>query len=65
MRIDERGCEHEAGRVDDAMLVRVDLLRDRGDDAVVDAHVERRVDPLGRVDDACAAEHDVLAVAFS
>ena len=61
MRIDEGGCEHEARRVDDAMLVVLDLLCDRGDDAVVDTHVERRVDSLGGIDDARAAQHDVLA----
>ena len=65
MGIDERGCEHESRRVDDPMVAGVDLLCNRGDDAVVDAHIERRVDSLGRVDDACAAQHDVLAWAFS
>ena len=65
VRVDERGCEHEPGRVDDAMLVVLDLFCDRGDDAVVDAHVEHRVDSLGGIDDARAAQHDVLARPFS
>ncbi len=62
MRIDEPRREHESRRVDDAVLVRVDLLGDRGDDAVVDAHVERPVDSLRRIDDARTAEHEILAV---
>ena len=61
VRVDERRCEHEARRVHDAVLVRVDALRHRGDDAVVDAHVERRVDPLPRVEHARAAKDDVCA----
>ena len=40
------------------MLVRVDLLGDRGDRPAVDPDVEPRVDPLGGVDDAGAADDD-------
>ena len=48
--------------VDDAVLVRVDLSRAiAAIDAVVDAHVERRVDALRRIDDARAADDDVRA----
>jgi len=60
VRIDERGGEYETGRVDDAMVVRVDLQRDRCDGAVVDAHVEHRVHAFDRVDDARTAHDDVL-----
>ena len=48
VRVDERRREDEPRRVDHAVLVRVDLLRDVDDRAVVDAHVEGRVDALGR-----------------
>jgi hypothetical protein len=59
--VDERGCEQEPGALDDAVAVRVDAARDLRDDAVVDAHVEQVVDPLHRVDDARAADDEVLA----
>ena len=62
MRVDEGRSEHEAVRVDDTVLVRVDLLRDGSDHAVVDPNVERCVDSLDGVEDARAAEDDVRAL---
>ena len=59
MRIDEGGCEHETGRIDHPMLIRVDLLADRGDDAVIDAYVEPRIDPSRRIEHAGATEDHV------
>ena len=63
MRVDEGGCEHEPGPVDDALPAGVDLRRDLDDRAALDADVERRVDPLGRVEHARAADDEVGAVA--
>src|SRR5207247_8966991 len=57
--IDERGREHEPGRVDDPMLVRVEPLAERCDHAVIDTHVETRIDALDRIDDAGTPEDDV------
>ena len=61
MRIDERGRQHEAVGVDDAMRVRVEAGAECGDDAVVDPDVELLVDPFGRVEHACVADDDVVA----
>ena len=59
MRVDERGREHEPRRVDDAMLVRVEPLADRGHHSVVDAHVDERIDPLHRIEHARAAHDEI------
>jgi hypothetical protein len=59
MRVDEGGRKEESPCFDDAMLVRIDLLPDLGDDAVVDPHVERRIDALDRIDDSSPANDDV------
>ena len=61
MRVDEGGREDEPVRLDDAVLVRVDLLGDLGDRAVVDAHLEPRVDPLDGIEHARAADDEVRA----
>ena len=60
VRVDERRREHETGRIDDPMAVRVEVGADLRDHAVVDADVERRVDSLRRIEDARAADHDVV-----
>ncbi len=59
MRVDEGRREHEPVRLDDAVLVRVDLLRDLGDRAAVDPHLEPRVDPLGGIEHAGAADDEI------
>ena len=59
--IDERRCQDQTARVDHPVLVRVQLLAELGDDAVVDPHVDRRVEPFGRVEQTGAADDDVLA----
>ena len=65
MRIDERRSEHEAGRVDDAVPVRVDLF---ARSAVITPLSMRtssdRVDSLHRIEHARAAEDDVVALAL-
>ena len=58
--VDERGREHEAGRVDDAMAVRLDVGSELGDDAVVHAHVEHGVHPPRGIDDARAANDEIV-----
>ncbi len=65
MRIDEGGCKHETGCVHDAVLVRVDSLRDLGDHAVVDPHVEHCIDPFGRIEHSRAAKDDVRLLLFA
>ncbi len=65
VRVDERRHERQAGCVDHAMSIRVEVLAELclanlRDDAVVDAHVERRVDPLDGVEHARTAHHDVF-----
>jgi hypothetical protein len=60
VRVDERRCDDEPAAFDDSMRVRVELGAERGDHAVVDAEVERLVDPFDRVEHACAAHDDVL-----
>ena len=46
VRVDERRRERQPGRLDHAVLVRVEAGADLRDHAVVDPHVERRVDPF-------------------
>ena len=60
VRIDERGREHEAGCVDDAMAVRLDVRSELRDHAVVHAHVEHGVHAAGGIDDARAADDEVV-----
>src|SRR5581483_3951634 len=60
VRVDERGCEHEPGPVDDAVAVRAEPLAELRDGAAVDADVEHGVDPLDRVEDARAADDEVV-----
>ena len=60
VRVDERRCEREARRLDHAMLVRVEALAELCDHAVVDAHIDRRVDPFDRVEHTRATHDDVL-----
>ena len=60
MGVDERGREHEAGRVDDTMAVRLDIGSELGDDAAVHAHVEHGVNPAGGVDDTRAANDEIV-----
>ena len=63
MRVDEGRREHEPGAVDDAVAVGVEALADRGDRAGVDPDVEDGVDALGRVEDARAADDQVVGAA--
>ena len=60
MRVDERRREHETASVDDAVAVRVDSA-DCGDRAAVDPNVDEPVDPFRRIEDARAADHEVVA----
>ena len=60
VRVDERGCEHEAGAVDDAVAVRVDVGSELRDRAAVDPDVEHGVDVLARVEHSCAADDEVV-----
>ncbi len=59
MRVDEGRREHEPIRLDHAMPVGVDLLSNLDDRPAVDPHLEPRVDPLGRIEHARAADHEV------
>ena len=59
----KRRREHEPGAVDDAVAVGVEALADRRDRAAVDADVEDRVDAFGRVEDAGAADDEVVGSA--
>ena len=54
------GASTSPAAVDDAVTVRVEVGADLRDHAVVDADVERRVDSLRRVEDARAADDDVV-----
>ncbi len=63
MRVDEGGREHEALARDHAVAVGVEPDPDRGDHSSVDADIEERVDPLGRVEDARAAYDEVVCPA--
>ena len=60
VRIDKRGCEQKAFPLDDPMRVRVEVCAESGDDAVVDAHVERGIEIGDRVENARAAYEEVL-----
>src|SRR5262249_44363116 len=60
VRVDERGREDEALRLDDTVRVRLEVGPERRDDAVVDAEVRDGVHSLRRVDDPRAADDDVL-----
>ena len=61
VRVDEGRREHEPVRLDDAVPVRVHLLRDLGDRPAVDPHLEPRVDPLGGIEHAGAADDEIRA----
>ena len=58
--IDEGRHEHQARRLDDAVSVGVEVDADLRDHAAIDAHVERRVDALDRIEDARPADDDVV-----
>ena len=60
VRVDERRREDEPVRVDHPVLVRVDADPNLRHDAVVDPHVHHAVDPRHRIEDARAADDDVL-----
>ena len=60
VRIDESRCKHVARTIDHAMLVRVEVEADLRDHSAVDPHVENRVDPLNRVEDASTTDDDVV-----
>jgi hypothetical protein len=59
VRVDEGRSEHEPVRLDDAVPVRIHLLRDLCNRPAVDPHLELRVDPLGGVEHARAADHEI------
>ena len=61
VRVDERGREHEPVGFDDAVRVRLEVGSERGDGTIVDADVCDGVDALGGIDDAGAANDQVLA----
>ncbi len=61
VRVDEGRREHEPVGLDDAVPVGVHRLRDLGDRAAVDPHVEPRVDPFGGIEHARAADHEIGA----
>ena len=63
VRIDERRDEQTPVALDDEVCVRIELLSDLRDHAVVDANVENRVDSLAGIDDPCAADDDVVVAA--
>ena len=65
MRVDERRREHEPGRLDHAVSVRVEVGAELRDRAAVDADVEHRVDAGGGVEDARAADDEVVAAGTS
>jgi hypothetical protein len=60
VRIDERGREHEALAVDDAVPVRVDARPEPCDRPRVDADVEDSVEALAGVEDARTADEEAL-----
>ena len=60
MRVDERRRQQQTLGLDDAMCIRPEIRAERGDDPVVDAHVERRIDSPTRVEHARATDDDVL-----
>ena len=65
VRVDERRREHEARAVDDAVAVDVEAGADRGDRAAVDADVDDLVDAFGRIEDAGAADDEVVGAVAS
>ena len=65
MRIDERRREHEACAVDDPVAVDVQAGTDRRDRAAVDADVDDLVDAFGRIEDAGAANDEVVGAVTS
>jgi len=65
VRVDERRCERQTGRLDHAVTIRIEVLAEPCfvnpcNHAVVDAHVEDRVDPFDGIEHARAAHDDVL-----
>ena len=58
MRVDEGGRKHEARPVDDAVRVPLERRADRGDDTVVDAHVDGCVDTFDWIEDARARDDE-------
>ena len=60
VRVDERRRKQEAVAVDHAMLVRLEVRPELRDDTPVDADVQDRINPFGRVDHARAADDQVL-----
>jgi hypothetical protein len=60
VRVDERGCEHEARRVHHAMSVRFEVGSQLPDDPVVDPNVEDGIDPADGIHDARAADHEIV-----
>ena len=65
MRVDERRREHEPGPSTTRWPFASSVGADLRDHAAVDADVEHRVDPLRRVEDARAADHDVVCACAS
>src|SRR5262249_60934256 len=65
VRVDDRRGEPEALAVDHAMLVRREVRAELRDDARVDPDIQKRVDPLGRVDYARAADDEILVACLS
>ena len=63
VRVDERRRENRPVRLDDSVLVRVQPLAELGNHAVVDPHIERRIDTLGRIEQSRTADDDVLGAA--
>ena len=60
VRVDERGCQQEAGAVDDAVPVRVDAGSELRDRPAVDPDVEDAVDVLARVENPGATDDEVV-----
>ena len=54
------GASTSPARFDDPVAVRVEFGADLRDHAVVDPDVERRVDPFAGIEDARAADDDVV-----
>ena len=65
VRVDESRRQHEPLRLDDTVLVRVHALCDLGDRAAVDPHLERRVDSLGGIEHAGAADDEIRTGKFA
>ena len=65
VRVDEGRREHEPVRLDGPVLVCVDPLRDLGDRAAVDPHLEPRVDPFGGIEHAGAADDEIRTGKFA